>query len=327
MELSFRIIRAGLFAMALVSLPPCSALAQDWPLKEPIKVIVPFGAGSSTDAIARLVADQIGKQLGQTLIVENRAGASGTTGTSAVAKASPDGYTLLVHASSHTVTPSTFTQLSYNAQSDFAAVAVLASIPIVIVTNSGRGYKTTRDLIAAAKAKPGAMNYASAGVGSATHLAAERFKLSAGFAAQHVPFKGSSDAITEILADRMDFYASPVNSAISLINEGKLTGLAVSASQRSSALPNVPTTVEAGLADSNYDFWVGALFPAKTPDAIVNRMHAEVMKAMAEPALIAKFAALGADPVKLSPKEFEAMIAREIISNAAVVKAAGIKAN
>jgi tripartite-type tricarboxylate transporter receptor subunit TctC len=269
----------------------------------------------------------VSRQLGQTIVVENRAGASGTIGANAVAKAEPDGYTLLIHSSSHTVTPSTFTSLPYNAETDFAPVIPLATIPNVVVVSSKSGYKTLRDLVEAAKKNPGKLNYASAGAGSATHLTAERFRLSAGFEAQHVAFKGSGEALTEIIADRMDFYCSPINAAIELIKDGRVTALAVSSAQRASALPNVPTTVEAGYPDSGYEFWIGAFFPRQTPKETVDRLHAEIVKAQSNPALAKKLTELGADTMKISPAEFEALVKREVEANAAVVKAAGIKAN
>lgn len=318
--------RALLAAMAMV-LVPAAGHAQDWPTARPIKAIIPFGAGSSTDIIARIVLDEVSKQIGQTIVPENRAGAAGTIGANAVAKSDPDGYTLLIHSSSHTVTPSTFTQLPYNAETDFAPIIPLATIPNVVVVNSASGYKTLKDLVDAAKARPGALNYASAGAGSATHLTAERFKLSAGFQAQHVAFKGSSEALTEVIANRMDFYCSPVNAAIELIKDGRITALAVSSAQRASTLPNVPTTVEAGYPDSGYEFWIGSFAPRQTPRPIVERLHAEIIKALASPALVKKFSELGADPMKISSAEFEAMVKREIQANAALVKAAGIKAN
>jgi tripartite-type tricarboxylate transporter receptor subunit TctC len=321
--------RRALLAASAFALFPIAAIgqAQDWPTKRPVRAIVPFGAGSSTDIIARHVLDEVSRQIGQTIVVENRAGASGTIGANAVAKSDPDGYTLLIHSSSHTVTPSTFTSLPYNAETDFAPVIPLATIPNVVIVNSKKGYKTLRDLVDAAKKNPGKLNYASAGAGSATHLTAERFKLSAGFEAQHVAFKGSSEALTEIIADRMDFYCSPINAAIELIKDGRVTALAVSSAQRASALPNVPTTVEAGYPDSGYEFWIGAFLPRQTPKAIVDRLHAEIVKAESNPALAKKLAELGADPMKISPSEFDALVKREIQANAAVVKAAGIKAN
>lgn len=319
--------RQALLATAAVMLNPAVGHAQAWPANRPIKAIVPFGAGSSTDIIARVVLDEVSKQLGQTIVVENRAGAAGTIGSNAVAKSDPDGYTMLVHSSSHTVTPSTFTQLPYSAETDFAPIMPLATIPNVVVVNSAKGWKTLKDLVDAAKAKPGTLNYASAGAGSATHLTAERFRLSAGFQAAHVPFKGSSDALTEVIANRMDFYCSPINAAIELIKDGRITALAVSSAQRASALPNVPTTVEAGFPNSGYEFWIGAFVPRQTPKPIVERLHAEITKAVANPALVKKFADLGADPMKISSADFESMIKREIVANGAVVKAVGIKAN
>jgi tripartite-type tricarboxylate transporter receptor subunit TctC len=319
--------RQALLAATALVLGPATAYAQDWPSARPIRAIVPFAAGSSTDIIARVVLDELSKQLGQTIVVENRAGAAGTMGANAVAKSEPDGYTMLVHSSSHTVTPSTFTQLPYNAETDFAPIMPLATIPNVVVVNSSKGWKTLKDLVGAAKAKPGTLNYASAGAGSATHLTAERFRLSAGFEAAHVPFKGSSEALTEIIANRMDFYCSPINAAIELIKDGRITALAVSSAQRSSALPNVPTTVEAGYPDSGYEFWIGAFVPRQTPKPIVERLHAEITKVVSNPAIVKKFADLGAEPMKISSAEFEAMIKREIADNAAVVKAVGIKAN
>ena len=303
------------------------AQSASWKPDKPIKAVVPFAAGSATDGIARIVLDEVGRQLGQTIVIENRAGASGTLGAQIVATSPADGFTILIAASSHTVTPSTFSQLPYDAANDFTAVAPLVSIPNVIVVNAKRDYKTAKDLADDAKKRSGALNYASAGAGSATHLAAERFRLAGGFAAQHVPFKGSSEAITEMLADRIDFYASPINAATPLINDGKLRALAVSSQERASALPDVPTTVQAGFPDSGYDFWVGVLLPKGVSKPIVDAYHSAIAKALAEPALAKKLAELGADPMKMSPSDFNAMIQREIKSNADVVKAAGIKVN
>ena len=319
-------VLGGLVSAAIL-LAPGLALAQAWPTKQPIKAIIPFPPGSTTDAIGRMVMDEVGKQLGQTIVPENRAGAASTTGANAVAKSDPDGYTILIASSSFTVTPWTFKALPYNAETDFAPVAPLANMANVTVVNAARGYKTAKDLADAALKKAGGMNYASVGVGSATHLTAERFKLSAKFEATHVPFKGTAEALTEILADRMDFYCSPITAIVSLVAENKVTALAVSTAKRSPALPNVPTSVEAGFPDSGYDFWVSALFPAKTPQAIVERMHAEIGKALDKPELAKKLADLGADQLRLTPAQFADMIKREIKQNESVVKAAGIKPN
>ena len=319
--------RQALLATTAMMAAPGVAWAQEWPAARPIKAVIPFAAGSSTDIIARVVLDELSKLLNQTVVVENRAGAAGTIGSNTVAKADPDGYTMLVHSSSHTVTPSTFTQLPYNTEADFAPIMPLATIPNVVVVNSSRSWKTLKDLVDTAKAKPGTLNYASAGAGSATHLTAERFRQSAGFDAAHVAFKGSSEALTEVIADRMDFYCSPINAAIELIKDGRIKALAVSSAQRASALPDVPTTVQAGFPDSGYEFWIGSFVPRQTPKPIVDRLHAEITKAVTNPALVKKFAELGAEPMKISAADFEAMVKREIVANAAVVKAAGIKAN
>ena len=321
-----------LSALALAVVPAALMLsatadAQTWPAKQPIKAIIPFPPGSTTDAIGRIVMDEVAKQLGQIIVPENRAGAASTTGSNAVAKSEPDGYTLLIASSSFTVTPWTFKSLPYNAESDFIPVMPLANMANVTVANVKRGYKTAKDLVDDAKKKNGGMNYASVGVGSATHLTAERFRLSGGFLATHVPFKGTSEALTEILADRIEFYCSPITAIVPLVQAGEVSALAVSTAKRSAALPDVPTSVEAGFPDSGYDFWVGAFLPAKTAQPIVDRMHAEINKALDKPELAKKLAELGADQLRLSPTEFAVMIKREIRQNEAVVKAAGIVAN
>ena len=258
--------RLALLAATALLLAPGVVQAQEWPAARPIKAIIPFAAGSSTDIIARVVLEELSKGLGQTIVVENRAGAAGTIGSNTVAKADPDGYTMLVHSSSHTVTPSTFTQVAYNTETDFTPIMPLATIPNVVVVNSSKSWKTLKEMVDAAKAKPGTFNYASAGAGSATHLTAERLRQSAGLQGAHVAFKGSSEALTEVIADRMDFYCSPINAAIELIKDGRIKALAVSSAQRASALPDVPTTVEAGFPDSGYEFWIGSFVPRQTPN-------------------------------------------------------------
>ena len=317
----------ALAAATAMLVVPGLALAQAWPTKQPIKAIIPFPPGSTTDAIGRIVMDEVSKQIGQSIIPENRPGAASTTGINAAAKSDPDGYTLLIASSSFTVVPHTFKALPYNAETDFAPIMPLANMANVTVVNASRGYKTAKDLVDAAVKKAGGMNYASVGVGSATHLTAERFRLSAKFQAVHVAFKGTAEALTEILADRMDFYCSPITAIVPLVQEGKVTALAVSTAARSAALPNVPTSVEAGYPDSGYDFWVAALFPAKTPEPLVERMNAEIRKALDKPDLAKKLADLGADQLRMTPAEFGQMIKREIKQNEAVVQAAGIKPN
>lgn len=319
-------MRIALYVLAALAIPDLAA-AQTWPASQPVKIIVPFSAGSATDIIARAVFDQVGSQIGQNFVVDNRVGAGGTIGAGAVAKAPADGYTLLVHSSSHTVTPSTYAQLPYDAAKDFAAVIPLGNLPNVLVVAKDKNYKSARDLVAAAQAKSGGLDYASAGAGSASHLNAERFKLAAKFPAQHVPFKGAPEALREIIAGRIDFYFTPLLPAKGMIEDGQLAALAVSSSRRATALPNVPTTVEAGFPNSEYNFWIGVLVRKETPAPIVERLYNEIKKALDNPDVRQKLARLGADPMPLTANEFGVLIDKEIASNAELVKAAGIKAN
>lgn len=315
--------RRLLLAATLAALP-LAAQSQAWPSK-PIKVVVPFAAGSTTDIIARAITDKMSASLGQQLVVENKAGASGTIGQQAVATAAPDGYTIMVHSSSHTVSPSTFAKLPFDTLADFAGVTPISATPNVLVIAPSKGIKTLAELLAAARAKPGSMNFASAGQGSATHLNAEKFKMAAGIQATNIPFKGSAEAVTEVIAGRVDYYFSPIAPVIGNIRQGQLVPLAVGSSRRASALPEVPTTAEAGVPGSEFNFWIGMMVPAKTPRDIVDRLNAEVRKALADPEVKERFAKLGADAWTMTPAEFDAYIKAEIDSNARLVKAAGLQ--
>ena len=309
----------------LVTVVPLHVQAQTavYPNK-PIRVIVPFPAGSTTDIIARAIADKMGASLGQALIIDNRGGASGTIGQAAVATAAPDGYTIMIHSSSHTVSPSTFAKLPFDTLGDFAGITPISSTPNVLVISPTKNIKTLKDLLAAAKAKPGSMNFASAGQGSATHLNAEKFKMAAGIDAVNIPFKGSAEAVTEVMAGRVDYYFSPIAPVIGQIKEGQLLPLAVGSPRRASALPDVPTTLEAGVPGSEFNFWIGMMAPGKTPRDIINRLQEEVVKALASPEVKTRFASLGADAWTLKPEQFDAYIKEEIASNAKLVKAAGL---
>ena len=300
------------------------AFAQNGYPAKPIRVIVPFAAGSTTDIIARAIADKMGASMGQVLVIDNRGGASGTIGQQAVATAAPDGYTLMIHSSSHTVSPSTFAKLPFDTVHDFAGVTPISSLPNALVIAPSKNIKTLPQLLAAARAKPGSMNFASAGQGSATHLNAEKFKLAAKIDATNIPFKGSGEAVTEVLSGRVDYYFSPIAPVIGQIKEGQLLALAVGSPKRAAALPDVPTTTEAGVPGSEFNFWIGMMAPAKTPRDIVERLHAEVTKALATPEVKERFAKLGADPWTLKPAQFDAYIKEEIASNAELVKAAGL---
>jgi tripartite-type tricarboxylate transporter receptor subunit TctC len=318
---NFLTLAAG--ALAMPALPRLSA-AQAWPSK-PIRAMIPFTAGSSLDIVGRLVLDPVSAQLGQPIVVENRGGAGGTIGSAMVAKAEPDGYTLLVNASAHSSAPAAYPNISYDPSKDFSAVAMFGTIPNVALVAPEKGIKTIQDLVA--KAKAGSFTYASAGVGSATHWAAERLRVSAGFSAVHVPFRGGPEALTEVMTGRVDFTCMGMSAALPFINDGKLVPLAVSSPKRSSALPNVPTTLEVGLIDSDYTYWMGLLVPASTPNPIIDRLHQEVQKALALPAVMDKFKQQGIESLPMTPAEFDALIKKEIDSNIALVKAAGLKFN
>jgi tripartite-type tricarboxylate transporter receptor subunit TctC len=308
------------FAGCLVS---SAALAQSWPTKR-VQVIVPFTAGSSTDIMARTVTQRLSEQLGQPFIVENRPGAGGTIGVGAVAKADPDGHTILVHSSSYTITPTTYPNTPYDTVRDLVGITPLALLPQVLVISPGKNIRSVQDLVRAAKAKPGAMNYASAGVGTATQLNAERFRLGAGIEVVHVPFRGTPEALTEIITGRVDYYFCPVNAVLPMIAEKQVLALAMGSSKRSAALPDLQTTLEAGVPNSDYNFWVGMFVPSKTPREIVNRLHQETAKALENKEVRESMAKLGAEAMLMRPDEFDTYIRNEITTNAALVKAAGI---
>jgi tripartite-type tricarboxylate transporter receptor subunit TctC len=301
------------------------AFADAWPKDRVIHAVVPFGAGSTVDIIGRIVLDPLSAALGQTIVVENRGGAGGTIGSAAVAKAEPDGYTLLVNASAHSAALAAYPHLGYDPAKDFAAVAVLGVVPNVLLVAPSKGIASARALVERAKA--GNLTFSSAGVGSATHWAAERFLISAGVKATHVPFRGGPEALTEIMTGRVDFGFIGISSAMPFIRDGRLLALAVSATKRSSSLPKVPTTIEEGFPDSEYTFWNGVLAPAKTPRPIIERLHAEIGKILMLPAVAEKLRTQGVEPLPLSPQEFDAMIAREVVSNVKLAKAAGLTFN
>ena len=317
---------AAALALTVSVALPATASAQNWPAK-PLRVVVPFTAASATDTIARIVAERLSAQFGQQLVVENRPGAGGTIGVGTIARAEPDGYSVLVHSSSFTVTPTTYPNTPYNTQRDFSGITPLGNLPNVLVIAPSRNIRSVKELVAAAKAKPGAITYASAGAGSATQLNAERFRLGAGFDGVHVPFKGTPEALTEILTGRVDFYFCPVISVLQFIKEGKLLAIAAGSTKRSSALPDVQTTLEAGIPNSDYNFYVGMMVPSKTPRAIVDTLYQNVVKVLQNPDTKERMGKLGAEPMLMTPTEFDAWIRKEIASNAALVKAAGITVN
>lgn len=319
---STSIVALGVTAAALGAAPAFAA-DQAWPAKA-VRVIVPFTPGSATDIMARTVVQRMSARLGQPFVVEDRPGAGGTIGVGLTARAEPDGYTILIHSSSYTITPTTYPNTPYNTERDLSGVTPLALLPQVLVISPAKGIHSVQELVRAEKAKPGIFTYASAGVGTATQLNAERFRLGAGIQAVHVPFKGTPEALTEVMAGRVDYYFCPVNAVLPLIADGKLLGLAMGSTKRSAALPKTPTTLEEGVPNSDYNFWVGMFVPSKTPREIVHRLQQEAEKAMDAPDVMDSMKKLGAEKMVMKPEEFDAYLKKQIKTDAELVKAAGI---
>lgn len=311
---------AGLIGLLTIG----NVMAQAYPSK-PIRFIVPFTAGSGTDIIARTIGDAMSKSMGQPILIENKPGAGGTIAASQVARGDADGYTVLVHSSGHALNPAIYTTIGYDTLKDLTGITPLAALPNVLVVSPAKGWKTQADLVAAAKARPGQLNYASAGVGSATHMNAEKFRLQAGIDALHVPYKGTPEAMTNVIGGNNDWFFVPLASALPLIRDGKLQALAVSTPVRSPALPQVPTTIEAGVPGSDYTFWVGMIVASATPAPVVRRLHDEALKAMANPDVKERMTNLGADPYPMSVEAFNAFIRQEVESAARIARAANLK--
>jgi tripartite-type tricarboxylate transporter receptor subunit TctC len=314
-----RLIMAALAAALAVS----TGHAQTYPDK-PVHVIVPFTPGSATDVVARTVAQALSTRMGQVFVVENRPGAGGMIGAGIVAKSAPDGYTLLVNSSGHTVNPSIFPSITYDTAKDFVGVSMLAQQPNILIAAPSKGWKTVGDLAKVAKAEPGKLTYASAGAGSATHMNAEKFRASAGIDTVHIPYKGTPEALSDTMNGRVDYFFAPVVATLPMVRDNRVTALAVGSPRRASVLPDVPTTEEAGYPGSAYNFWVGMLAPAGTPPAIVERLNKEVTAALASPEVKDRLAALGADAAPMAVVDFDKLIAQELKENAALVKQAGI---
>jgi tripartite-type tricarboxylate transporter receptor subunit TctC len=276
--------------------------------------------------MARPVADKLSSTLGQQVLVENRPGAGGTIGIGALAKSPPDGYTLAVISTGHVVNPVLYASLPYDTLKDFSGVAPLAGQPSVLVVSPALGVRSVKDLVALAKEKPGQLNYATAGVGSAAHISAEKFRMAAGIDALHVPLKGSPESVTETMGGRTHYTWTPLTTAVGQIRGGQLLALAVSTGKRSAALPDVPTIAEAGYPRSEFNFWVGMLAPAGTPREALNRLNAEIQKALAAPDMQERLAKLGAEPMSMSPEQFDSFLKEEYAVLGEVMRASGVKA-
>lgn len=318
--------RRWLWALSVLFLSAqATALAQPWPNK-PVRIAVPVTAGSAIDLVARTVFDQVAQQLGQPFIVDNRGGGGGTLAPAAVAKADPDGHTLLSHSSALTIFPATHVSLPFDPERDFTGVASIVNTPFLLVVSPAK-YKSGRELVAAAKARPGMLNYASVGHGGAAHLNAERFRLSAGIEVQEIPFRGVQEALTELLAGRVDFFFTPVLPAMPLIRDGRILPLAASATKRLTSLPDLPTLAEAGFPNAEFNFWIGLFAPSKTPKDVQEKLYLETTKAIQMKHVKEKLTKLGGEPFNMTAAEFDAFYHSQIKQNRELVKAAGIKPN
>ena len=312
-------------SMVAVAVGCCagSPQAQEWPAKQPIKVIVPASAGSVADVMARTVFEPVGRRLGQTVIVENRGGAGTTTGMAMVAKSSPDGYTLLVNSTSYAVVASTYAKLPYDPVRDMTGIALLAHLPFVVATSVK--YKTLAELVAAGRVKPTPLNYGTPGPGSSGHLFAEKLMHAAGFEAKHVPFRGTPEAMSEVIAGRLDIFPGAIPNVSELARDRQINVLAVGSARGSALFPDIPTTIAAGYPGSDYNFWMGSYIPAQTAPAIVKRLHAEVLEVLQTDDVVDKIKLLGGEVQPMSVEQFNAFITRERETNAAIVKLIGYK--
>ena len=300
------------------------AVAQEYPTK-PIRMIIPLTPGSGADIAGRIIAKHLGDAWKQPVIVENRAGAGGQIGTQAVVKADPDGYTVLVQSASHAANPAIYKSLSYDPLKDLVDVALLGVTPYVMVAAKDGPYKNVKSLIDAAKAKPGEIPFASAGVGGAAHLVAEYFAQVAGVKMLHIPYKGSPEAIQDTIAGRTSFYMAPINTAIGQLKEGRLIALGVSSKRRVDVLPDVPALSEQGLKDFDIGLWFGMWVPAGTPPAIVQKLNAQVTAILQNPEVREQFAKLGIGPVPMKPDEFAKFVRDEINTYKRIVKDGNIQ--
>jgi tripartite-type tricarboxylate transporter receptor subunit TctC len=300
------------------------ASAQSYPTK-PVQVILAFTPGSAVDIVGRIVTAKLAEMWGQPVVNDNRSGAGGSIGSAAVARAAPDGYTLLVTSNAHTVNPAIIANLPYDTLKDFTDIVPFAEQPNVMVVNTDAPYKTLADLVAAAKAKPGSINIGHAGIGSGTHLSTEKFIAAANIKVVEIPFKGTPEVIAAILSQNVDGYWAPISAGLSQIKSGKLRALAVTTAKRSPVLPDVPTISEAGVKGGESALWVAMWGPAGMSAELVNKINADARKALADPGVKGRLQSLGNDTMDMSPQEFSKLVRSEMQDYARVLKAAGIK--
>jgi len=313
---------AVLVAFALM--PAALQAAENFPVR-PVRSIITFPPGSATDIIGRVLGQKLGEYWGQTVVADNRGGAGGVIGSNVVAQATADGYTLLINSNAHAVNPSIYAKLPYDTLRDFTNIAPIVSAPNVLVTSPSAKVKTVADLLADARARPGKVNFASAGIGSGTHLSLEKFKMMAHVDMTHIPFKGTGEAIIDVLAGRVDYYFVPISAGIGYIKDRKVRAIAVSSIKRNVALPDVPTVDEGGVKGYDSGLWFGLWGPAKMPPALVEKLWKDTDRALSSPDVVTRMTALAAVPMHMKPAEFTKFIRSEIADGAKVVKAAGIK--
>ena len=319
------LLKACLFAgnILLLGSMPSIALAQEWPAKQ-VTFLNPFPAGGGTDAFARPLAAQLTEQLGKQFIIDNRGGAGGTVGASVAAKAAPDGYTWFIGATHHTIAPSMYKNLDYDIEKSFIPVAMIANVPQVLVVNPQRvSARNAKDFIALMKKNPGKYNYASAGSGTVHHLAGELFKIQTGTFITHIPYRGAGPAMNDLLAGQIDLEFDGLATSAPQINAGKLVAIAVASNKRSTAIPNVPTFKEAGLPDYEVSTWYSVFAPAGTPKPIVDKMIAEVQKALNNPKLKSIWEKNGSDTPNLYGDAFGKQVSADVARWSAVVKKSG----
>jgi tripartite-type tricarboxylate transporter receptor subunit TctC len=319
---SLRALRGAVAGAVLVA-GTSAAMAQAWPTRA-MQVISPFTAGNANDIVARIVLDQVSKQIGQSFVIENRPGGGGSLGAAFVAKADPDGYTFLLHSSSLSSQVVLHKTLPYDPGRDFTPVILYGIQPSVLVAAPSKGFKTVADLVAAAKAKPGSMNFASAGIGSASHMAGERFRLATGIDVQHIPFRGPVEAFTDVMAGRIDYYFLPIAPALPVVQQGQVVALAVSTPTRAPALPDVPTVAETGYPGAEYLFWGGLSAPAKIPRQIVDKLHDESQKALAMPAVQERLAKVGVQPLPMNVEQTDKFFRDDLAATIKLGKDANI---
>jgi tripartite-type tricarboxylate transporter receptor subunit TctC len=320
-----RVLRAFVFSLSLAAGIAHAAADPSWPTR-PIHFVVPYPPGGPLDTVARLTAQKVSADLGQPIVVDNKPGAGGNIGAEFVARAAPDGYTLLLGAvATHAINPTLYRSIPYDAQRDFEPVTQLASTPNVLIVNPSLPVKDVREFIAYAKAHPNQLNFGSGSTGSAGHLAGELFKRMAGVEMTHVPYKGAAPAMQDLMAGQVQLMFDNLASALGPIKGGKVRALAVTTAKRTPLAPDLPTIAESGLPGFDINTWFGVFVPAKTPKAIVERLHDEFVKALASPDVRSKMLALGAEPVGNTPEQFAAYIRSEAQKYAKVVKASGAK--